>query len=150
MRRCLVLSVALAGCYAVRVPDVAERPAWQVTSGETYASGCLLARALPRKSGREGLGLSVQLRSRGDCAVAITGARLQVGPRGADVAALPAPLAMRGRSQLYAWLPFHFDGLAAWNAGDTRAKLVIAIAIDGVPQPPWTIALADALGVAPP
>jgi ferric-dicitrate binding protein FerR (iron transport regulator) len=141
----------IAGCVVTRVPAAPERPFWHITDGAQYDAGCLTARAYVRKSGREGMGVAVQLRSRGDCAVAITGGQLELGAQRVPVSA-PAgePLAMRGRSQLYAWLPIHFDGAAAWNDDSVHAQLVLSVTVNGTPAPPWRLALLDAMEIVPP
>ena len=136
------------GCVVVRPPDLGERPRWQVIAGDHYDAGCISARAFVRKSGKQGLGIALQLRSRGDCNFAIASGRVALDGHTVDVPGLPT-IDLHGRSQLYAWLPVRFDGDAAWNAGRVDATLELAIALDGVPAPAWRLALHDAMEVAP-
>jgi hypothetical protein len=133
-----------SGCVVFRAPTVAQRPYWRVTGDDHYAAGCVLGHAVAEKSGREGVGVSLQLRSVRDCRVAIRGAHLAIGGHAVTVPGLPE-LALAGRSQTYAWLPVRYDGKGEWNADHAGAQLVLDVMIDGQPAPPWTIALHDGM-----
>ena len=59
----------LAGCIVVKPPHTHERPRWYVKN-QTVDVGCVSGVANIRKSGKQGIGMSVQLKSRSDCVVA--------------------------------------------------------------------------------
>ena len=85
-----------------------------------------------RRSGKQGIGIALRLRSHGDCTFAIREAQL-VFPSGRMIpVALPAPIALAGRSQLTMWMPVPFDNNRAWNDGENNATLELRTA-DG----PW-------------
>ncbi len=73
--------------------------------------------------------MSIELRSRSDCRVQITGGTLVFAGRGAPVpiATLP-PIELRGRSVIHQWLPVRFDNDAAWDAERVTARLELTIA----------------------
>jgi hypothetical protein len=125
-----------------RAPQMSERPRWRLVAAEArYEGGCALARAFVRKSGKQGFGVALQLRSRGDCSFAIRGARLQFagGPTLEIPSGVVAPVTLPGRSLLYAWLPIGFDNDAAWNADRDDATLELAVEIAGQPTTPWRL-----------
>jgi hypothetical protein len=96
---------------------------------------CAGLRPYVRKSGKAGIGVTLEIRSRTDCAATITRAEI-VFPEGAPAAAtIPAVPELRGRSLRYLWMPVHFDGDTLWNRGVRRATLQVEVAIDGVAQP---------------
>lgn len=142
----LGMIVAAGACTISEAPRLEQRPRWNIGTGERYDAGCVAARAFVRKSGKQGLGLAVQLRSRGDCRVAITGARLAIGGRDLAIPGV-APIDLPGHSQAYAWLPVRFDNNAEWNAGHVDAWLVLAIRIDGAPARDWPVELHDVMHV---
>jgi hypothetical protein len=145
MRCCSVralLFAALIGCVITRPPHLDERPRWQVVGDPHFESPCILGRAFVRKSGKQGIGVSLQLKSRMDCRVQIRG-HLAIG--GGDVAIADQPVVeMHGRSLRNLWLPVPFDGNDAWNAGHVDATLALALVVDGVAQPTWSIPIHDA------
>jgi hypothetical protein len=125
--RAAMLLAILGGCVVIRPPDVDERPRWRIANGETFDAGCVTARGYIRKSGKQGFGVAIQLRSRGDCTFAVTAARL-VFPHGPTVTATPLTVALTGHSQLYAWLPVPFDNDDAWNSDRNDATLELTTA----------------------
>jgi hypothetical protein len=137
-----VALLVVAGCVFTRVPETRERPRWQPTSDARFTSACVDAHAFVRKSGKQGLGLAIQLASHHDCHVRISGtwhlggAATRVGPVDVD---------LHGRSLRYAWLPVAFDGNAAWNAGQVDGQLVLVVDSGEAQAPLWTIALHDEL-----
>lgn len=137
--RLLALAL-LAGCVVMRPPNDGERPRWRITHDEQLDADCVSARALIRKSGKQGIGMAVQLRSRTDCTFAPTTAAL-VFPDGATLALpVPPPTPLHGRSQLYAWYVLGFDNNAVWNAGRNDAVLALGY-IAGASTGTWTIGL---------
>jgi hypothetical protein len=121
----------LAGCVLIRPPTTEERPRWRVTTNDVLDDDCLIAHALIRTSGRQGIGMALQLRSRMDCVFTTTSAAL-VFPDGSSLPlAVPPSVELHGRSQLYAWLALGFDNNAVWNRGRNTAVLTFAYTIGG-------------------
>lgn len=119
-------------------------PRWVVDGAADVAwRDCAGLRAFVRKSGKEGIGVAIELRSRKDCAVGIARAELVLGDGARVTATIPTFPAPRGRSLLYLWMPLHFDGDDAWNRGVRRARLDVELAIDGVAQPVVELALTQ-------
>lgn len=135
--RALVV-VMLAGCVVTRPPRVEERPRWHLAAPAAYRAGCLEADAWIRKSGKTGLGMTLRLRSTGDCSVAVTDARIVFGKRAIHSTGL-AKVELPGRSQLYAWLPVKFDNDEMWNTDRNDAVVELDVVIAGQPAAPWTI-----------
>jgi hypothetical protein len=106
----LVVLLTLGGCGGAS----RELPRWRFTQATDVDAGCVLGRAFVRMSGKTGVGVTVELRSRGDCTVRFARAELVLDGRRAP-ATLPAPIELRGRSLIYVWLPFEFDNNRAWN-----------------------------------
>lgn len=129
----------LAGCVITRPPRESERPRWRLAGDAPFDSGCALGRAFIRKSGKTGFGVTLQWRSRGDCQVAIEAVSLQLEGGGKITVPSIAPVALPGRSVVYAWLPVPFDNNAAWNDGYDRGTLELAVAVAGAPATPWRI-----------
>ena len=135
VRVLLVLAavVALAGCGGA----YRDYPRWRLTGGADVAHDCVEATGFVRVSGKTGVGLSVQLRSRRDCAVQITKAALVLGDRRYP-AELPPAEQLAGRSLVYVWLPFAFDNNAAWNDGRRSGQFEIELTANGQPVV-WTM-----------
>ena len=99
---------------------------------------CMIAHALIRKSGKQGIGMALQLRSRGDCTFTTTSAAL-VFPDGSSVPiAVPPPVELHGRSQIYAWLQLGFDNNALWNARRNTGVIMFGYAV-GAKTGTWAI-----------
>lgn len=133
--------VLCAGCVVIEPTRV--RPRWHTTDGAELESGCAIAHAFVRKTGKTGFGLAVQLKSRGDCSVELGRAEL-VFSDGARSVANPglARQELHGRSLVYAWLPIALDNNEAWNEGRNAAVLEIAVAI-GDARSTWRIPLVQ-------
>jgi len=117
--------VLLSGCFPSEGPR--RYPTWErTTRGLQALADCAEADAWVSKSGKEGLGVTLELRGRSSkpCAVTIASARLRV--EGAEYAAkqLPDPPMLRLGQHVHAYLAFSFDGDRAWNEG-AEAELVI-------------------------
>jgi hypothetical protein len=135
----LLLAVALvSGCVVTRPPHVEERPRWRLIAPASYAASCIDGAAWIRKSGKTGIGLSLRLRSRGDCSFAIRGSRLVVGGHAIPTGSL-AEIRLPGRSQLYAWLPVRFDNDALWNDDRNDATIELDVVVAGQPASTWSI-----------
>jgi hypothetical protein len=138
--RALVLSIFAATLLAACGGGLREYPRWRFASGAPteMERGCVLGRSFIRMSGKTGVGVTVELRSRGDCTVRFTRAELVLdGMRGA--ATLPEPLTLRGRSLVYVWLPFELDMDRAWNDGKRSGAFEIDLEVAGVAAPTWRI-----------
>jgi hypothetical protein len=131
------LLVLVTGCVVIRAPELAERPRWHITGHDQLDTECVSARALVRKSGKQGIGVAVQLRSRMDCTFTPTSVALVL--HGETIALpTPPPIMLHGRSQLYAWLQLGFDNNAAWNRGDNDGVLALAYTA-GTQTGTWSI-----------
>ena len=135
--RALLLLVA-TGCVVTRPPRIEERPRWYLSSPTPYRAGCVDGDAWIRKSGKTGLGLTLRLRSTGDCTFSVTDARIVFGKRAIHSAGLPA-IDLPGRSQLYAWLPVKFDNDEMWNDGRDHAVVELDVVIAGQPAAAWKL-----------
>jgi hypothetical protein len=135
------LLVLLGGCVVVRPPFDIERPQWHLTkTDESVETDCVSARALVRKSGKQGIGLTIALRSRRDCDFTPTQITLAFRDGGSHTFATPPPTTLRGRSLLYAWYPLAFDNNAAWNDDHDVAALTIAYTVEGKTHT-WQLAM---------
>jgi hypothetical protein len=116
----------LAGCGG----QIREFPRWRFTGPAEVDAGCALGRAFIRMSGKTGVGVNIQLRTRGDCRVRLARAELVLDGVRAP-ATLPEPILLRGRSLVYVWVPFEFDNEAAWNAGRRDGTFEIDVEAGG-------------------
>jgi hypothetical protein len=132
----------LAGCVAIRPPELHERPLWRITGNDMLDADCVIARAFVRKSGKQGIGMAVQLHSRTDCTFAPTSIALVFADGSTQSLPLPPPTLLHGRSLLYAWYPLAFDNNAAWNAGKHDATLALAYTA-GTRTGTWTIGMHE-------
>ncbi len=137
-----LLALLLCACTDPMHPRT--YPRWVVDGAADVAwRDCAGLRAFVRKSGKEGIGVSLEVRSRKDCAAAIVRAQLVFDDGARAAATIPALPALGGRSLRYLWMPIHFDGDDAWNRGVRRARLDVEVAIDGVAQPVVELALTQ-------
>ena len=128
--RLLLVASLLGGCIATRAPRLEERPRWHLQGDGLLETECVAGRAFIRKSGKQGFGVALQLKSRGDCRVSIDTVKL-VFPRNTIELPTIAPIELRGRSMIYAWLPVPFDNNAAWNAERNDATLDLGVTAGG-------------------
>lgn len=131
------LAVTLGGCVLLRAPTLDERPRWRITADRGWQHGCALGRAFVRKSGKAGVGMTVQLRSRTDCNVTIARAELVLASGERVAAGVRQVPAMKGRSLLYTWIAFPFDNNRAWNRGDVDGTFELDLVLDGAAAPTW-------------
>ncbi len=132
--------VLFGACVVTRPPDLDERPRWRLLAPASYGADCAQADAFIRKSGKTGIGLSLRVRSSGDCMFTIVGSRIVFGRRVVAAGAV-GPIALPGRSQLYAWLPIKFDNNDAWNADTNDATIELEVAVAAQPTATWKIAV---------
>ena len=119
---------AAAASLATSAPRSVRRyPTWRSEPEAQVVDGALV-RAWVSRSGREGAGISVEIDPRGSglsfaidpAATTLRFSRRTIHAR----RVLPAP-APPERVRFY--LPMRFDGQTAWNTGDRRALLRLAI-----------------------
>lgn len=136
----LLATWILGGCIVMRPPRVDERPVWRISGSDSLDADCASARALVRKSGKQGIGMSVQLKSRADCAIKFTAAHLAFTDGTKLAVTPPTAQQLPGRSLIYVWWPVAFDNNAAWNAGRRSGVLTLDYAI-GSATGAWQVAM---------
>jgi hypothetical protein len=150
-----VLAARVVGCVRVLLAVVLvvacgepmrprQYPRWVTTVTDPAAiewRGCAGIRTFVRKSGKQGIGLTVEVRTQTSCDVEVTRVELVLADGTRALGELPAARALRGRSLVYHWVPVRFDGDAAWNRGVRRGRLEIDLAIGGAAQPAIVYAL---------
>lgn len=130
--RAAALLGALAVCAATPAPRyVRNFPRWVVISEAWLELGCGRAQAWVSKSGKTGVGLSIQVH--GDCDLRIERAELVIEPAPAILGRLVAD--DRGRP----YLAFEFDNEALWNAGRRAGTFVLTIDA-GAGEQRWELA----------
>jgi hypothetical protein len=117
-------------------PDHSRQfPRWVMQDLEQPAvqwRGCAGMRAFVRKSGKQGIGITLEIRSKLDCPVDLDAtAVLSDG----TTSTVQKHIDLHGRSLLYQWLAFHFDGDRAWNRGARSGRLDLALTAGGEAQP---------------
>ena len=124
MRRAALL-LTLAGCFPP-IEGARAYPEWHASVGSVALGGCADVRVLPRKTGKEGLGLTMILRGRAPCAVSLKSIELEAGGAVHPAANVPAPLQLQSGDEVHAWVAIAFDGDAVWNDPAARdATLVV-------------------------
>lgn len=116
MRSTLLGALLLSGCFVSEGPR--RFPTWErTTHGALAIAECAEADAWAVKSGKEGLGVILELRGRSTepCVVTIHAARLRVGTDEHEALRLPDPPTLRLGQRVQAYLAFRFDGDRAWN-----------------------------------
>ena len=135
----VVVALALGGCVVTRAPRPDERPRWRITGYQNFDHGCAWAKAFVRKSGKTGVGMTVELRSRTDCAIAIARAELVLASGERVPAGIRDVAPLAGRSLVYTWLAFPFDNNAAWNRGDVDGTFELDLVTNGDRAPTWRL-----------
>ncbi len=138
MRIGLLFLLLLGACTDPMHPRT--YPRWVVDGAgtpEVMWRDCAGLRAFVRKSGKAGMGITVEIRSRTDCPATISSASVVFpdGPRRFHAEArTPAVPELRGRSLRYLWMPVPFDGDMLWNRGVRHATLEIELTIGDTKQ----------------
>jgi len=127
MRKFYLPLLLLPACF----PSEGTRryPTWErTTRGTQVLADCADVDAWASKSGKEGLGVTLELRGRSTtpCVVTITAARLRVGVEEYLAKQLPEPPTVRLGQRVNAYLAFAFDGDRAWNDGAAGALVITA------------------------
>ncbi len=117
--RAAVVAVGAFASLATPAPRYPRNyPTWELTSGQAKVAGCADAMAWVSKSGKSGVGLTVEIRTRGPCRVRISRAAMILAD-GSEVegrvqepsAKTPSP------ADRFVYVAFLFDNNRAWNQG---------------------------------
>jgi hypothetical protein len=137
-RRACLLALVVAGCAAHagsvrRSAAPTSLPYWQVSSiwrasPVGRSAGCSSLDAWVSKSGKTGLGLTVELRKSGACSAEILEATLTVA--GQPVSAVTASPSTTGDRE-HRYLPFLFDNDRAWRSGVQDARVTLLVRAEG-------------------
>lgn len=117
----------LAGCVVTRAPKLEERPRWRLAKPSAVLDrDCVIAEAFVRKSGKEGFGVAVQLKSRGDCKVEIIDGTLVFDEGHHEVHIKDLVFDLEGRSVAYAWVPVAFKNTGDREHAVLRLSMIVA------------------------
>jgi len=139
------LGLACVACAATtRLPP--NYPRWETVGARERRIGCANVDAWVSKSGKEGFGVTVDVRSAEEgcpCHVELAAAAFRDAGGAVTNAPLPAPLDA-GSARVHAYLPFAFDNQAVWNASLAnpayrRGTLVLGIKVG--PGQPETVTI---------
>ena len=124
------LALVLAAWATIATPQpqvVRSYPAWKLREAGAWRIGCANIDAWVSKSGKSGVGVTLQMESgsTSPCAVRVERARIEVGPVTAHAAVLPVPRTVQAIE--HAYVPFEFDNEALWNDDFRAGELVVAI-----------------------
>ncbi len=123
--RLAVLACVLVGCFPP-IEGARTYPEWRVPTGVVALGTCAEVRVIPRKTGKEGLGLTMVLRGRAPCAVSVQAIELQTAGTVHRAAQVPPALQLKLGDEVHAWVAIAFDGDAVWDDPAARdAKLVV-------------------------
>lgn len=130
----VLIGALIAGCGGA----YRDYPRWTIASDGGNRTDCVEAHAFVRVSGKTGVGMTVQLRTYGDCAVRVARAELVIGTQ-RHAADRPALQTLPGRSLVYVWLPFPFDNNQAWNDGARTGQFELQLEANGHTGETWII-----------
>lgn len=126
MRRLLpLLPLLVGGCFA---PFEGSRtyPSWKTSVANQPFGACAEAQVVPRKTGKEGLGLTLHLQGRGSpCLVALQAIELRVGGQVFPAVKLPPSLTLKAGDEVFFWVPIPFDGDAVWDDPEKREGVLV-------------------------
>ena len=142
--RLVTMCVACLVCGATS-REAPNYPSWRTLGPDEQQSGCARVEAWVSKSGKEGFGVTVDLRSAdvdGPCAVEITQASFRDAGGTITNAPLPPPLEAPNDVRAHVYLPFAFDNQSVWNRSLEdpawrRGVLLLGIRAGG--RPPQTL-----------
>jgi len=118
VRPTLLALLLLPACFPYDGPRT--YPTWErTTRASQVLADCAEVDAWASKSGKEGLGVTLELRGRSTtpCVVTITAARFRIGAEEYAAKQLPEPPSLQLGQRVHAYLAFAFDGDRAWNEG---------------------------------
>lgn len=149
LARLAVVAVAAAASMATPAPRYhypRNYPVWQVESGGSFEGGCVKGEAWVAKSGKQGIGVVLELTPRGDapCHLTLLGTRLLIGGVDRSKMGCPYTFEVPAGGPHQAYLPFAFDNQAAWNDGHRRGVLELEMITDGMMVGRWSMALVHA------
>lgn len=138
------LALAALACAATQPPRYARQyPMWRLDppAALPVALGCARGQAWVVKSGKSGVGLTVELMGGAPerCRVVLRGARLELTGGLTVRSAAPQPPAAAwtlGPCELQRfYLPFLFDNNAAWNHGARSGRFLLDLVVGRPPGP---------------
>jgi len=140
-----VLAAGLATMATTRLPKERAYPRWAPAAPAERRMACAVAELWVTRSGKEGLGVVLELGSgAATCPVHLLAAELRLPSGAVAAAALPGPLVVGPLMPERVWLAFPFDGDASWNAGQRSATLHLAFRVDGHDEA-WSVPLSSAI-----
>jgi hypothetical protein len=106
-------------------------PAWELLNGQAKVHGCADAVAWVSKSGKSGVGLTVEIRTRGACRVSVPRAALILAD-GTEVAGrVEEPTDEAGNANgRFIYVAFLFDNNRAWNRGIRTGRFDFDLTVD--------------------
>jgi hypothetical protein len=136
LERRWVTALAVLAAAAVSIATPAPRharnyPSWRVESLGARQVGCARFDAWIAKSGKRGVGITVELVARETCPVRVSAAQLMVGGERVTTLRLPEARTLEAGETTHAYLPFEFDNEAAWNRGVRNGQLELEIVAAG-------------------
>jgi hypothetical protein len=144
----LVSGLASLATSRARGQYVRDFPKWAIDGPHAHALRCGSIDAWVLKSGKQGAGIVLEVTAKGmDCRVDVQAAQLVLN-KGETVLSVatrpPSALAEAGGSPRELYVPFLFDGDAAWNRGDRDAALHLALLVSNEPEV-WELHLTQRL-----
>lgn len=152
MPRLIRMGVLLAGLLATAAtsqipPIIRPLPIWSRQENAAFATGCANLLAWVSKSGKLGLGITLEVHTAGPtCEVRLERANLSIA--GASIpSSLSLPVVVRSSPSATGaqYVPFEFDNDGAWRRGDRGAviELILTTPTGGTAR--WTFALVQLL-----
>ncbi len=120
----------LVASFASLATSPPYRPfaAWQVQQAESRVVGCARVEVWVSKSGKEGVGVSMSVRTSEGCDVRLEGATLAIADHRFPATDLPRGALVDERP---VYVPFLFDNEALWNDGKRDADLGLRFVVNG-------------------
>ncbi len=119
--------IAVPACFGHEGPR--QYPEWNVSSVATPV-GCANMTTWVAKSGKEGVLVTVHLQGTQPqaCQVELTGLTLALADRHYGATKLPAPPTLGAGTEVFLYVPIHFDADAAWNDDAQReGNLIVGV-----------------------
>jgi hypothetical protein len=132
VRHAIVVLASLASIATPPPQHVRNYPAWELTGKGPWPVGCATVDAWVSKSGKQGVGLTLELRAAtaGSCEVRVQRTSIEIAGRTIEASQLPDAVRVDTRPrQLY--LPFAFDNEASWNRKELAAVLTVDLSAGG-------------------
>lgn len=121
----IAAAAASAATSRLPTPSLQPPPTWTV-GGPIGRAGCATVEPWISKSGRQGVGVTVRLRSVQDtCVVTLSGAAVVVEGTAHRAASLPAAVTVGRGGPAHVYLAFPFDNLRAWKEQRNKGELVL-------------------------